>query len=131
MSATSFRYIRWTIAVFYTYGALVHVMNISGFGGFDWPSAPLKWHILDIVYLVLDIVVVAGFPAGRRAGYIAFFTAACSQIVLYTVLRSWVVDVPQAFQPSPDQIAYLDLLAGFHAVTVLIILAALRLRRSV
>lgn len=50
MSEKSFRFIRWTIAVFYTNGALVHVMNISGFGGFDWLAAP-----------VLDVVGIAGF----------------------------------------------------------------------
>ncbi len=46
----------------------MHIANIAGFNGFDWLSAPLKWQLLDVVYLVLDIAVVAGvvFHTGPR-----------------------------------------------------------------
>ena len=54
----------WAVALFYTYGALVHIMNILGLSGFDWAGAPLKWQLLDIVYLFLDVVVAVGFFAG-------------------------------------------------------------------
>ena len=124
------RLILWVIAAFYAYGAFVHVLNIAGLSGFDWLRAPLKWQILDLVYLVLNVVVVLGFLLAWRAGFVAFFAAALSQILLYTVFRSWIIDVPKEFEPSPEQVEYLDLLVGFHVVTVGIVGLVLRLRRS-
>jgi hypothetical protein len=50
----------WVVALFYLYGAAVHVFNILGLSGFDWRAAPLKWQALDVVYLVIDLVVAAG-----------------------------------------------------------------------
>ena len=77
--------ILWGVAGFYAYGAVVHVMNMAGLNGFDWLRAPLKWQVLDVVYLILDVLVAVGLVLGWRAGYLAFFVAALSQIVLYTV----------------------------------------------
>jgi hypothetical protein len=125
MSPRVCKLVLWAIAAFYAYGALVHLMNMAGFSGFDWRTAPLKWQVLDIAYLGLDLVVVAGLVLGRRFGFIAFYASAASQIRLYTLLRAWILDVPEAFARSPDEIAYLDLLVGFHIVTVT---AVLRLR---
>ena len=34
--------VTWLIALFYSYGAAVHVFNILGLSGFDWSAAPLK-----------------------------------------------------------------------------------------
>ena len=119
----------WTVAAFYAYGALVHVLNMSGLSGFDWAAAPLKWQVLDVVYLVLDVIVVVGLVMGWRAGIVAFFAAAASQIVLYTVFRDWIVDVPEAFARTPEEIAYLDGLVIFHLVTLIIVTLALWLRR--
>lgn len=124
------RIILWGIAAFYAYGALVHVANITGLSGFNWLRAPLKWQLLDIVYLVLDIAVVLGILLEKRFGIVAFFIAAASQIVLYARFRSWVVDVPEEFLPTEEQIAYLDLLIGFHILTIVLMLVALRLRRT-
>ena len=117
------------VAAFYAYGALVHVLNITGQSGFDWLRAPLKWQILDLAYLVLDIVVVLGILLEWRVGFIAFFVAALSQIFLYTVFRAWILDVPEEFKPSPEQVDYLDLLVGFHIVTVVVVGLVLRFRR--
>ncbi|MFK7967540.1 MAG: hypothetical protein AB8C46_26565 [Burkholderiaceae bacterium] len=50
----------WVIAAFYLYGAGVHVMNMLSLTGFEWQSAPLKWQVLDVVYLVIDLAVVVG-----------------------------------------------------------------------
>ncbi|MDX1575284.1 MAG: hypothetical protein R3285_03760 [Kiloniellales bacterium] len=98
--------------------------------GFEWRTAPLKWQILDIVYLGLDLAVVAGFALGRRFGFFAFYAAAASQILLYTLLRAWVLDVPEAFARSPEETAYLDLLVGFHVVTLVLVTGVLRLRKA-
>jgi hypothetical protein len=115
----------WIVPAFYAYGALVHILNIASMTGFSWPDAPLKWQILDIVYLVLDVVVVFGLIRGSWIGVGAFFLAATSQIMLYTVFRDWVLDVPAALQRSPEDLAYLDGLVGFHVVTCIALAAAL------
>ena len=120
----------WVIAAFYAYGALVHVKNMAGLSGFRWLDAPLKWQALDIVYLVLDVVVVAGFLLGWRAGYIAFFAAAISQIVLYTLFRAWILDVPEAFSRPPEEVKYLDMLVIFHVATIALVVLAIWLQRS-
>ncbi|MET0070715.1 MAG: hypothetical protein ABW096_11820 [Candidatus Thiodiazotropha sp.] len=77
----------WITALFYLYGAVVHVYNILGLSGFDWYTTPLKWQVLDVAYLVIDIVVVVGLSLGWKAGFLAFYVAAISQIVLYTVIN--------------------------------------------
>ena len=125
------RIVHWAIAAFYAYGALVHVLNILGLTGFDWAEAPLKWQVLDIAYLALDVAVVAGLPAGLLFGYVACFMAAASQILLYTVFRQWVLDVPDSFARSPAEIAYLDYLVVFHIVTILALCLAIWLKRRV
>lgn len=118
------------VAAFYAYGALVHIMNMLGLSGFDWLDAPPKWQILDVVYLILDVIVAVGLVLAWRLGFVAFFAAAVSQIVLYTVLRSWIIDVPAEFQRSPEEIAYLDYLVGFHVVTIILVGVALWWRRG-
>ena len=118
----------WIIALFYLYGAVVHVANILGFSGFDWRAAPLKWQVLDIVYLVIDLLVVAGLILSWKAGFVAFYVAALSQIVLYTVLRDWIIDVPAEFSVSEQQRGYLTTLVIFHCVTIVLITLALWIR---
>lgn len=116
------------IGLFYTYGAAVHVMNMLSMSGFNWLSAPLKWQALDVVYLILDAAVVLGLLFAFRIGLVAFFAAAMSQILLYTVFRKWIIDVPAEFQRSPEEVAYLDGLVAFHVVTILLMILALWLR---
>ena len=109
------------VALFYFYGALVHVMNMAGMNGFDWLQAPLKWQLLDVVYLALDAVVVVGLFRGWVVARVAFFVAAISQIALYTLGRAWVLDVPAEFAPAPEQVAYLDVLIAFHVVSLVLV----------
>lgn len=108
--------LRYAIAAFYAYGALVHAMNMSGASGFHWPEAPLRWQLLDVVYLALDVFIAVGLLRAARSALVALVVAAGSQIVLYTVLRGWILDVPAAFAPTAEQLGYLDLLVAFHAV---------------
>ena len=122
--------ILWVVAACYAYGAVVHVLNIAGASGFDWTNAPLKWQILDVVYLVLDIVVAIGLVFGWRAGTVAFFVAALSQIILYTVFRTWIVDVPVEFARTPEEISYLDGLVVFHCVTLVLMILAIWLQST-
>ncbi len=106
------------VALFYLYGAAVHVMNILGLSGFDWSEAPFKWQLLDMIYLVLDIYVVTGFFLDWKSGYLAFYIAAFSQIVLYTIFRDWIIDVPADFALEQEQVGYLTTLVIFHCVTL-------------
>jgi len=117
------------VAAFYAYGALVHILNMTSLTGFDWPGAPLKWQILDVAYLVVDVVAAVGLAFAWRIGFVAFVAAATSQIALYTVLRSWILDVPEDYRPSPEQIGYLDTLVAFHVVTIVVVAFALWLLR--
>jgi len=121
------RVILWVIAAFYAFGAYDHVASIAGNHGYAWSEAPLKWQMLDIAYLALDIVVVVGFLLRWRIGVIAFFVVAVSQIVLYTALRTWIIDVPVKFARAPEQIGYLNMVVIFHIVSIVLVLVALRL----
>ncbi|MBG03629.1 MAG: hypothetical protein CMM59_06080 [Rhodospirillaceae bacterium] len=58
-----------------------------------------------------------------------FFIAAISQILLYTVFRDWILDVPEAFARGPEDRAYLEGLVIFHIATVLIVAGVLIWRR--
>ena len=118
----------WIVALFYLYGAVVHVFNILGLSGFDWKAAPLKWQVLDIVYLVIDLLVVAGLILGWKVGFAAFYVAAISQIILYTVFREWIIDVPPEFSVSEEQRGYLTSLVIFHCVTFALVTLALLIR---
>ena len=118
------------ITAFYAYGALVHVLNMAGMSGFAWSEAPLKWQVLDVVYLVLDLIVCIGLVRRRPSAVYAFYAASFSQIVLYTLLRDWVVDVPDAFAVSEAQRGYLTTLVIFHVVALAFVTAALRATRT-
>ncbi|MEL7343293.1 MAG: hypothetical protein AAFN59_00350 [Pseudomonadota bacterium] len=123
------RLIVFVIAAFYAYGALVHVLNMLSLTGFDWGEAPAKWQALDVMYLILEVAVVIGLLLRSQIGICAFYVAALSHIALYTALRDWVLDVPDAFHRSTDEIAYLDHLVIFHLVTCVAMSAAIWLIR--
>ena len=120
----------WTVAAFYAYGTLVHILNMASLTGFEWAQAPSKWQALDIIYLVLDITVATGLMVRWRIGYVSFYIAALSQILLYTVFRSWIVDVPEEFSRTPEELSYLDSLVWFHILTLILVTAALWQRAS-
>ncbi len=115
----------WIVAAFYLYGAAVHVLNMLCLTGFDWRSAPLKWQVLDVVYLAIDLLVVVGLILNWKVGFIAFYAAAFSQIVLYTLLRAWIIDVPAEFAVTAEQRSYLTSLVIFHGVTIVLVTWAL------
>lgn len=121
----------WLVAAFYFYGAAVHVFNILSLSGFDWRAAPAKWQVLDVCYLILDAIVVIGLVLSWKLGFVAFYLAAISQIILYTVFRNWIVDVPAEFAVSEEQRGYLTGLVIFHCVTIVLVSAALWVRTRV
>jgi len=113
-------------ASFYAYGGMVHVLNMLSLSGFNWHSAPIKWQALDVIYLILDVVVVVGLVARWKVGYVAFYVAAISQIFLYTVFLDWIVDVPTEFAVTDGQLSYLSMLVAFHSITLILVTAALK-----
>ncbi len=122
--------LRYAFALAYSYGAAVHCMNMLDMTGFDWSAAPAKWQLLDVVYLILDIAVVGFLLSGRALGTALLAVAAVSQIVLYTLFRTWVLDVPAAYRVDPAAESYLDGLIAFHGVTLISILVTVLLRTS-
>lgn len=118
----------WVVAAFYLYGAAVHVLNMLSLTGFEWRAAPAKWQVLDVVYIILDLVVVAGLPLNWKAGFVAFYLAAFSQIILYTLFRDWILDVPVEFSVSDEHRGYLTGLVIFHCITMVVISVALWIR---
>ncbi|MDF9304869.1 hypothetical protein P5P81_21220 [Tritonibacter mobilis] len=117
----SLRFAGYGLAAAYAYGAFVHVANMASLSGFDWLGAPLKWQVLDVIYLALDLAVVAGVILAKSFWIAAFGVAAISQIILYTLLRSWVLDVPDAFAVTPESVSYLDGLVAFHTLSLVVV----------
>lgn len=113
------------VTAFYAYGALMHVFNMLGLAGYDWLTAPVKWQVLDVVYLAIDLMVCAGLFRRFRPSVYAFYGAALTQIGLYTVLRPWITDVPEAFALSSEQVSDLSFLVAFHAICLLLVSTAL------
>ncbi len=118
------------VSIFYGYGAAVHVANIFSMTGFDWMTAPLKWQVLDVVYLGLDVLVAAGLWRRWAVSLACFFVAGLSQIALYTVGSEWILAVPEAFAPTPESVAYLDTLVLFHVISLVAVVIAMLMRRS-
>jgi hypothetical protein len=112
------RAIRLALILAYAWGAAVHVMNMFGLSGFDWVEAPMKWKVLDVGYLVLDLAIVVGLALRRGWALVALGAAATSQILLYTIGREWILSVPPSHAPGADARAYLDVLVAFHVVTL-------------
>ena len=116
------------IALTYGYGGLVHIANIAGLSGYAWVDAPLKWQLLDVVYLSLDTVVFVGLLRSWRIATAAFFVASCSQIVLYTVGAQWIMAVPAEFLPTPGHEMSLSFLVGYHLVVLAMMVISLKLQ---
>lgn len=115
----------WGVALFYLYGANVHAMNMLSFSGFEWRAAPTKWQVLDVSYLLLDLTVVVGLLLSWKVGFIAFYTAALTQILLYTLFRDWILQVPAEFAVTDEQRGYLTGLVIFHCATIVLVSFAL------
>lgn len=109
-------FLRFPLVAFYLYGAAVHVASIAGLSGFEWLLAPRKWQILDLAYLAVDLTVVVGLLARKAWGVFCLIAAAISQILLYTLFRRWILNVPAVFEVEPSAVANLNLLMLFHAI---------------
>lgn len=120
------RLILWVVALLFAYDAYGHVASIAGMHGYAWADAPVKWRLIDVFYLTLDIIAVVGLLLRWAVGVIAFFVSAVSQVLLFTILRPWIIDVPENFAGISDRIGYLNLMVGLYLAAIVLILIALR-----
>ena len=116
-----FRVFCYIMAAVYTLGTLVHLASIAGLTGGNWLEKPRKWQLLDEFYMLLDACVAGGLLLRRWWGIAALILAAGSQILLYTELRDWILDVPEAFAPSAGELWFLDQLVMFHFASLAVL----------
>ncbi|GJL51918.1 MAG: hypothetical protein NPIRA01_31450 [Nitrospirales bacterium] len=60
----------------------------------------------------------------------AFYLAALSQILLYTLLRDWIVDISPKFAVSDEQWSYFTGLVVFHILTLVLVTVGVRVRST-
>ena len=101
----------WVIAAIYAMGATVHVKNMLGLSGQPWMEMPVSWRVFDIVFLVLNLIVLVGVLLRSPWGIIAFLTALALQLVLY-------IGMPGTFSTNEEERAALRGLVQFHLVTL-------------
>ncbi|MET0940080.1 MAG: DUF6163 family protein [Mesorhizobium sp.] len=78
------------LAVFYLYGALVHLADLLSLGhhlgqthGLAFPEMSLPWQIGTVGFAAVDLVAAAGLWLRAWWGVMAFLAAAVAQIVMY------------------------------------------------
>ena len=81
------------LAVFYGYGALIHVADLLSLGhylgqshGHSFAQMPLVWKIATLYFAVLNTITAIGLWKGTWWGVACFLLAAGSQLVMYTAL---------------------------------------------
>ncbi len=81
------------LAVFYAYGALIHIADLLSLGhylgqshGFTFAQMPLAWKIATVYFTILNPIVAIGLWSGAWWGVACFLLAAVSQIIMYTAL---------------------------------------------
>lgn len=121
------RLIFWLVALLFAYDAYGHIASIAGLHGYTWADSPVKWRLIDVFYLTLDIIAVVGLLLRWMVGVIAFFVSSVSQLLLFTILRPWIVDVPENFAGLANGIGYLNLMVGVHLAAIVLILIAIRM----
>ena len=109
------------LAVCYLLGAFIHAGNMLGYGSMPWNEMPVAWRRTDAVYLFLDIGVFFGLMRCSFWGTSLFTIAAVSQIGLYGMY-------PYLFAETADQFSQLYGLILFRVITLIVLLAVLRLK---
>jgi hypothetical protein len=72
------------LAIIIAYGALVHLLNILGFGEMSWREMPFTWRVGDICYGILDTITAIGLWQKTAWGIFCFLGAIASQFIIYT-----------------------------------------------
>lgn len=108
------------IALAYTFGGVTHVANLVGSGPPPPPAKKTLFRSLDVAYLLVNVLVIAGMTTTATWGYIAFFVAAGSQLVLYIGFADY-------FASDPDQRRQIHGLVRFHLATATVMASLLAL----
>jgi len=101
------------LAVIYAFAAILHVGSILGFGRIPFAEAPLSWQLSDIFYGIVDTIAAVGLFLMRPWGVAAFFVAAISEILLFTLIPEW-------FVVEPQQLTMLRGFAVYHVIAIAI-----------
>jgi hypothetical protein len=110
------------LAVIYGFAAILHIGSIVGLGRVPFEEAPLSWQLSDIFYGAVDTIAAIGLFKNRPWGIGAFFVAAISEILLFTLVPEWFV----------VEAAQLTMLRGFvvyHVVALTIYFVLRRIER--
>lgn len=113
------------LATVYAFAAILHIGSVVGLGRVPFEDAPLSWQVSDVFYGVLDTVAAIGLFKMRPWGVIAFFIAAISEILLFTLVPEW-------FVVEPGQLTMLRGFVVYHivAITIYFVLRHFEKRRS-
>jgi hypothetical protein len=101
------------LAVIYAFAAVMHIGSILGFGRTPFADAPLSWQLSDIAYGVIDTIAAIGLWQQKFFGIAAFFVAAISEILLFTLVPEW-------FVVEPEQLTMLRGFVAYHLVAIAI-----------
>lgn len=104
------------LAVLYVFGVLIHATDLLGLGRYTVSEMPRAWLAADVVFLGLDLAVVAGLWTPTAWGRICFLTAAGTQLLLFTAF-------PNAFSETEKDREQLRSFVRFHVVSVAAFLA--------
>ena len=99
------------LAVIYALAAVMHIGSIFGFGRLPFAEMPLSWQISDIAYGVVDTVAAIGLWQQKNWGVGAFLLAACSEILLFTLVPDW-------FTSDPSELIMLRGFIGYHLIAI-------------
>jgi len=92
------------LSIIYAFAAVLHIGSILGFGRTPFDEAPLSWQLSDIFYGV------------KFWGIAAFFVAAISEILLFSLVPDW-------FVVEPEQLTMLRGFIVYHLVALSIYFA--------
>jgi hypothetical protein len=101
------------LAVIYALAAILHIGSVLGLGRVPFEEAPLSWRVSDIFYGVLDTIAAIGLFKLRSWGIAAFFVAAISEILLFTLVPEW-------FVVEPEQLTMLRGFVVYHVIAITI-----------
>ena len=110
MSTVALTVFGYVIAAAYTFGGLTHVANLLGFGAPPPEGKKRVYRSLDVAYILVNVLVVVGMITGAAWGYVAFFGAVVSQLVLYVGFTDY-------FASDAEQRHQLRGLVRFHLTT--------------
>jgi len=99
------------LSIIYAFAAVLHIGSILGFGRTPFDEAPLSWQLSDIFYGVIDTIAAVGLYQQKFWGIAAFFVAAISEILLFSLVPDW-------FVVEPEQLTMLRGFIAYHVVAL-------------